>query len=281
MRYVFFGTPTFAARVLGKLVAKDFSPVALVCNPDRPAGRKRTVTPPPTKQLIRKEKLEDKVLILQPEDVSSIVSRLAFSKPDFFVVVAYGKILPRSVLNIPAHGAIGVHPSLLPKYRGPSPIQSAILSGEERTGISLFRMDEEVDSGPVIARREIPVNGKDYPELEAALGDAAGEFLAELFPSILKGEIPYAPQNSREATYTAKFSLEDGFVDPADLDAAAGGGKPEIAAALERKIRALNPEPGVWTVKDGKRMKLLQSSLFGGRIRITKIQMEGKKPRTL
>ncbi|MBI2594734.1 MAG: methionyl-tRNA formyltransferase, partial [Candidatus Colwellbacteria bacterium] len=135
-RYVFFGTPRFAAIILEKLINTGIPPVALVCNPDKPVGRKQVITPPPTKTCILKQesRIKNKIQIFQPEELGMIRDSLFTLQPDVFIVAAYAKILPKKILEIPRLGTIGVHPSLLPKYRGPSPIQSAILAGEEETG---------------------------------------------------------------------------------------------------------------------------------------------------
>jgi methionyl-tRNA formyltransferase len=140
MRYVFFGTPRFAEIVLRKLLDAGMPPVALVCNPDRPVGRKKIVTSPPTKTLATNNRTP--IEILQPEKLDeAFMEQLQTLRPDFFVVAAYAKIIPKAVLAIPRLGTLGVHPSLLPKYRGASPIQSVILNGERETGVTIYAMD--------------------------------------------------------------------------------------------------------------------------------------------
>src|ERR1700690_3293179 len=141
MKYVFFGSPRFAAIVLQKLIDGGIAPAAGVCNPDRPVGRKKIVTPPPVKTLVVSTSSE--IDILQPEKLDDMFTkRLAAIEPDFFVVAAYAKIIPANVLAIPRLGTIGTHPSLLPKYRGASPIQAALLGGDAKTGTTLYLMDE-------------------------------------------------------------------------------------------------------------------------------------------
>ncbi|MBI3088684.1 MAG: methionyl-tRNA formyltransferase, partial [Candidatus Colwellbacteria bacterium] len=165
-RYIFFGTPRFAAIILEKLISAGIPPVALVCNPDRPTGRKKIITPPPTKQVVREKvaSSKGKIEIFQPENLKDAYYLLHATNYDVFIVAAYSKILPREILAIPRLGTIGVHPSLLPKYRGPSPIQSAILAGETETGITLFLMDEQVDNGPIISSKKLVVSSKDNYE---------------------------------------------------------------------------------------------------------------------
>src|SRR6266481_8138985 len=154
MKYVFFGTPEFAAIVLDELIAAGFLPDAIICNPDRPAGRKKVITPPPVKKLIAERGLESQTKILQPEKPTPELFK-EFDDIDFFVVAAYAKIIPQSILDIPRLGAIGVHPSLLPKYRGSSPIQSAILAGEMETGVTLYMLDHKMDHGPMLAAERV------------------------------------------------------------------------------------------------------------------------------
>src|SRR3989344_5918744 len=139
MKFVFFGSPEFAAIVLEKLIKAGFMPAAVVCAPDAPAGRKKIPTPPPAKVRIMnyEERIKNKIQILQPETLSIIHDSLFVIQPDFFIVAAYAKIIPKEILDIPRLGTIGVHPSLLPKYRGASPIQSAILNDEAETGTTL------------------------------------------------------------------------------------------------------------------------------------------------
>jgi len=269
MTYLFFGTPEFAAIILEKLISAGFLPRAVVCNPDKPVGRKKIITPPPVKQLIAERK--EQIVILQPEKLdSSLKFQVSSLNPDFFVVAAYSKILPKEILNIPKLGSIGVHPSLLPKYRGPTPIQTAILNGETETGVTLYLMDEKVDHGPILAKRELefPISNFQFPILLKKLAELGGDLLIETLPKFLRGEIKPLAQNETQATYTKKFTAEDGFVDL----------EKDEPALIERKIRAFNPEPGVWTIKNGKRMKILEAQIIDKRLVLKKIQVEGKKP---
>ncbi len=274
MNYVFFGSPDFAAVILEKLISAGFVPAAVVCNPDRPVGRKKVLTAPPVKQLITNGKWQ--IEIFQPEALSSLISRLSSLKPDFFVVAAYSKIIPKEILAIPRLGTIGVHPSLLPKYRGATPIQSAILNGDAETGVTLYLTDEKVDHGPILENRKWKIGNSTYEQLHDALAKLAGELLVETLPKFLKGKIKPAEQNHAEATFTKKFTTEDAYVKPEDLEKAKKEGG-EIAIQIDRKIRALNPEPGTWSVDKGKRIKLLEAEIIDGKLRIKKIQKEGGK----
>ncbi len=290
MKFVFFGSPEFASIILEKLIAAGFVPEAVVCNPDRPVGRKKVITPPEVKRLIANGKLQ--IEILQPENVNAIRDKLLAIRPDFFIVAAYAKILPKDIVEMPRLGTIGVHPSLLPKYRGASPIQSAILAGEKETGVTLYLLDEKMDHGPILAQQELEftISNLQFTKLLEELAKLSGELLAETLPKFLANEITPKPQNESEATYTKKFSTEDAFVEEKELESALSGADPEIAGVIYRKILALTPEPGVWTyantltnghirISDGtKRVKFLEAELQNGKLILKVIQIEGQKP---
>ncbi len=283
MKYAFFGTPDFAAVILEKLIKSGFPPVVVICNPDKPVGRKKIITAPPTKIIAQKYGIP----ALQPESLEIENWKLEIKKIknevfDFFLVAAYAQIIPKEILEMPRLGVIGVHPSLLPKYRGASPIQSVILSGEPETGVTLFLVDEKVDHGQIFAQRKLefsissdkvvsPRQSRDnfqFSKLQQLLAELAGDLLIETLPKFLKGEIAPLPQDENRTTYTKKFKTEDGHVD-LEKD------EPTI---IERKIRALNPEPGVWTIQNGKRMKILEAELTPeNKLKLKKIQFEGKK----
>ncbi len=264
MKYAFFGTPEFAKIVLEELIAAGFPPALVVCNPDKPVGRKKIITPPATKILAK----ENEISVAQPETKEEIPNFVGTSF-DFFIVAAYSKILPKYVIELPKLGVIGVHPSLLPKYRGATPIQSAILAGETETGTSLFMIDEKVDNGPVLAQKSLPIEQNDYQTLENRLAHLSGKLLAEILPDFIAGKIKPKPQNDDDATFTKKFSTEDGLVDLAKDD----------PVMIERKVRALSAEPGVWTHReDGRRMKILKAEVVDGQLKLREIQYEGGRP---
>ena len=282
MRYAFFGTPEFAAIVLEKLISAGFPPSLLVCNPDRPVGRKKIITPPPAKQSIleQDESIREGIEILQPEKVREIEATLRNSNFDFFVIAAYGKIIPKDILEIPSFGTIGVHPSLLPLHRGSSPIQSTILNGDKETGVTLYMVDALVDHGPILEERKLEsydIDSVTYPALHDALAKLGAEMLIHLIPKIGKERVTLSPQDEIKATFTKKFVTEDGFIDEADLEEAMNGNK-EKAVVIDRKIRALNPEPGVYTVRKGERTKLLEAELRGDTLVLKVIQIAGKTP---
>lgn len=270
MKYVFFGTPQFAEIILDQLIIAGMLPVALVCNPDRPVGRKKTITPPATKaRAIQSD--ASSIDILQPEILDeNVIKRLRAFEPDFFVVAAYAKILPKTILDIPRLGTLGVHPSLLPKYRGASPIQSAILAGETETGASIYVMDEKMDNGPILLSEKLSFDPVtiNYTMLEEKLALLSAKTLIKVIPDFFAGNIEGKPQDAARATFTKKFKTEDVFIDEKELRAAENGDEKK-ARALLHMINAFDPEPGAWTMRDGKRVKLVSAKIVGGRLVLT------------
>ena len=262
MKYAFFGTPEFAAIILEKLIKEGMPPVLVVCNPDRPMGRKKIITPPPTKIIAKKNGIS----VWQPEELKIENLKLKIGSVDLAVVAAYAKILPAWVIEYFVRGVVGVHPSLLPKYRGATPIQSAILNGEKKTGVTLFLIDEKVDHGQILVNKESRImNNESSESLHDRLAELGADLLIETLPKFVNGEIKPQTQNEAEATYTKKFETEDAFVDLEKDD-------PDV---VMRKINALNPEPGVYTIRDGKRVKILAAELKDGKLKLTRIQEAG------
>jgi methionyl-tRNA formyltransferase len=281
MKYIYFGTPRFAEIVLAGLIADGFAPAAVVCNPDRPIGRKKIITPPPTKLLAIKSSPD--IDIMQPETLDeSLIKRLRALEPDFFVVAAYAKIIPKAVLDIPRVGTLGTHPSLLPAYRGASPIQSVILAGETTTGSTIYRMDEKMDHGAIYAQEEITLNPLtiDYMALEEWLAMLSARLLVKTIPTLLNGTAMPRMQDESRASFTKKFTTENGFIEASELDAAIAGNSDKTELIL-RTIHALNPEPGAWTLKDGKRIKLLAARMDGSALKLVTIQEEGQRPKNV
>ena len=274
MKYVFFGTPDFAAIILEKLCAGGFPPVAVVTNPDRPFGRKKVIPPPPAKRVAR----EYGIPVLQPETITSdFLKELRGIAADLFIVAAYAKILPADIISLPPRGVLGVHPSLLPKLRGTTPIQTAILNGDENAGTTIFLLDEKVDHGHILAQASVPIERKNYEALARALAELSADLLIGALPKWERGECTPVPQDETQATFTKKFSAEDGHIPMEELERARRNDH-SLAERIERTIRALNPEPGVYTLKDGKRIKLLEAEIGGNSLHVRKIQREGEKP---
>ncbi len=233
MKTVFVGTPEFGAIVLEGLVKSVYKPVLVITSTDKPAGRKQAITPAPVK--VAAEKLGIKVL--QPEKISGLKSELSLLKPDVIIVAAYGQIIPKEILDIPKHGCLNIHPSLLPKYRGASPIQSAILNGEKITGVTIILMDEKMDHGQIVSQRSIALEEKERAKnLHGKLADLSTNLLLETLSNLERGLTKLAPQDHNQATFTKTLTKAEGVINwkkPADM--------------IEREIRAFEYWPGSFT----------------------------------
>ncbi len=265
IKFAFFGTPQFAVGVLDELEKAGLLPSLVVTAPDKPRGRKLIVTPPEVKVWAEKRNIP----VLQPEKLGSTF-QIPNSKFNVFVVVAYGKIIPKSILEIPRLGTLNVHPSLLPRLRGASPIQSAIL-GEDKTGVSIMLLDEEMDHGPIVAQKEF--TSENWPpkasELEIALAKLGGKMLAETLPKYVAGEITPVPQDHTQATFTKKIQKEDGLL---NLE--------ESAEKNLRKIRAFDvwPRAYFFTEIGGKKIRIIvtDAEIVDGKLIIKKVLPEGQ-----
>lgn len=208
MRIVFMGTPTFAVPSLRTLIDEGYEVVAVVSQPDRPKGRKKILTPPPVKEAA----LELGLPVLQPERMRSeeAVELLASYKPDLIVTAAYGQILPKAVLDLPKHGCINVHGSLLPKYRGGAPIQRSIINGEAETGVTIMYMAEGLDTGDMISSVVVPIEDEDTSgTMFEKLSIAGAKLLKETLPPLLAGELKAIPQQDADASYAPNLTRED------------------------------------------------------------------------
>ncbi|MBI4217193.1 MAG: methionyl-tRNA formyltransferase, partial [Parcubacteria group bacterium] len=205
---------------------------------------------------VKRVAIEHHIPLLQPEALQEkVLSVLRSMEPDLFLVAAYGKILPQKLLDIPKHGSLNVHPSLLPLYRGSAPVQNTLLSGDEKTGVTVILMDEKMDHGMILAQREFSISKPTHQELHNALAELGGSLLAEVIPQWVAGTIKPVPQNDSEATYTRRFIKEDGKID---------WSRP--AVYIERQVRALQPWPGAYTqgLLPGKTLKILRARLLPG-----------------
>jgi len=247
LKIVFFGTPDFAVPSLERLAGDPgFRVEAVVSQPDRAAGRHAALAAPPVARFAR----DRGIRLLQPagirgEEFAAAIRELA---PEVLVVVAYGKILPPGLLAIPALGAVNVHGSLLPRHRGASPVQAAILAGDAVTGVATMRMTEGLDEGPVFATRETRIEAFDTAStLSARLADLGAELLVETLHGLATGTLSPKPQEG-EASYCRPIRREDGRIDwslPADL--------------ILRMLRAYTPWPGIFTSLDGETVKILEA----------------------
>ena len=252
-RIVFAGTPEFALASLTALVDAGHSVVAAYTQPDRPAGRGRRVTASPVKRFAE----ESGIVVLQPETFrdEAAVADFAALQPDVLVVAAYGLILPQNVLDIPTHGCLNVHASVLPRWRGAAPIQAAIISGDETTGVSLMRMTAGLDCGPVFSESVTAIGKEENAgELHDRLAVLGGELLVKDLPKILRGDISPAAQDESLVTYAGKIQKQD-----AEIDWTLSADK------LQRRIRAYNPVPGAFFFAgDEVRVKIWQASVVTG-----------------
>jgi methionyl-tRNA formyltransferase len=253
MRIVFFGTSEFGAIILEKLVQAGFSPVLVVATPDKPAGRNQVLTPPPVKVLAERYHLP----VAQPVKLSlakfgmSNLAKLSF-EADLFVVAAYGKILPKALLDIPQKGSLNVHPSLLPKYRGSSPVQAVLLNEDKETGVSIIVLDEKMDHGPIAAVERFDIRKKyAYPELHNALAELGGDLLIRTIPLWVAGKIQAQEQDDSQATYTSMIQKEQGRIDWS-----------KEAGYIERQVRAFTPWPGTYTLWNSKLLKILKARVI-------------------
>ncbi|MCR4278710.1 MAG: methionyl-tRNA formyltransferase [bacterium] len=300
---IFFGTSEFATPSLKALIDDPrFSVIGVVTQPDRPKGRHQILSPSPIKELALSEKIFD---IQQPEKIRKKLASDQSDYDDFqkwilstgktadiFVIASYGKILPQWLLDIPKHGCINVHGSLLPRWRGASPIQSAIAEGDKTTGVTIMLVDAELDHGAILSKKETEIGSTETGgQLHDRLAQTGAEILPDSIEGYLKEIISPKEQDHAKATFCRTLKREDGEID-----------WNRNCHEIERKIRAYDPWPGAWTEVDGKRVKLLSSRVrpndssyapgekfvYNGHpsvkcdhntvLEITKVQPEGKTP---
>jgi methionyl-tRNA formyltransferase len=243
LKIIFMGSPDFSVPILG-ILAKHYSIVGVVTQPDKPAGRGRNLTPSPIKKLSQELRLP----LIQPRRLKEpeVIPQLQEWNPDLIVVAAFGQILRPDVLNLTRYGCINVHASLLPRWRGASPIQAAILNGDENTGITIMQMDPGVDTGPILDQRPISIEKKDTAgTLSERLSFLGADLLIETLPKYLDWKIIPQIQNNELATHTSMLKKEDG-----ELDLTLP------AVQLVRKIRAYNPWPGAYSFWQGQLFKV-------------------------
>ncbi len=249
-RIVFMGTPEFAVPTLAKL-ADHFDVAGVFTQPDKPAGRGQQLAAPPVKRFAQERSLP----VFQPRTLrdQAAQAQLAALGPDIIVVAAYGLILPKALLDLPPHGCINVHASLLPLYRGAAPIPAAILDGQAETGITLMRMDEGLDTGPTIAQAMITINPDDTAgDLTPRLAELGARKVTEVLPHWIAGDIMPQPQDESRATWAPKFSKADGRLDWS-----------QSALSLSRRVRAFSPRPGAFTRWNGKLIRILSVQITG------------------
>lgn len=273
MKFVFFGTPNLAVNALNELKSFNLLPELIVTTPDAPLGRKQIITPPPTKIWAQ----EHDIPVFQPETLKNKdqLKQLTEQTWDFFVVFAYGKIIPEWLLSLPKYGTINAHPSLLPKLRGASPIRSTLLTDLSAAGVSIIQMDSQLDHGPILYQQALdlknPILGR---ELDHTLSLICGDLLAHVMQELPKGNITAQDQDHEAATFCTKITKEmaELNIDPHDLPTG------KQAFEIYRKICAFDLWPETYFIYQGKRIKIKTAHLDdSGKLQITRIVPEGKK----
>ena len=289
MRLVFMGTPDFAVPALQTLAASRHEVVGVVTQPDKPKGRGKHLQAPPVKEAA----LELNIPVYQPEKVreESFVEELAQLNPDAIIVAAFGQLIPKTILDMPKYGCLNIHASLLPKYRGASPIQWAILNGDEKTGVTIMRMEEGLDTGAIYLQKEYPLYGTETGgSLFDTLAELGGPLMLEALDRLEAGTLEAVPQEEEKACYVRMLKKEFGRIDWS-----------EDGRQIERYIRGLNPWPAAYTSWSGKTLKLWKAEWIAedtdqtagtvtgttkagffvqtgnGQLFVTELQLEGKK----
>jgi len=286
MRIVFIGSGEIGVPALHALQKSEHEVVAVVTQPDKPVGREQKITPPPIKAALADAKMS----ILQPAKIKdpAAIEQIRAIAPEVIIVVAYGQILPRAVLEIPKIACLNIHASLLPRWRGAAPIQAAIAAGDRETAITVMYMDEGLDTGDVLLQRKIDIEPNET-------GDSLHDRLAQIAPNVLleslrllaNGNAPRIPQDKTVATYAPKLNRESGRIN-----------WNEPAEVIERKIRAYNPWPGAFTEFNNRKLKIFSASIVDLRgkpgeilrkdkelvigtsdqaLSLTEVQLEGKR----
>lgn len=289
--FAFFGTPKFSVHVLDALERHGMLPALVVTAPDRPQGRGLVLTPSPVKQWA----MERGIDVLTPEKLKNdpsaerLVAELQNTEWDVFVVAAYAKLIPKNILDMPRRACLNVHPSLLPKFRGPSPAVSAILADERATGVTIMQLAEKMDAGPIVAQARIelekespddpstggwPPKGSEFEELLAIEG---GNLLAETMPHWISGQIEAELQDESKATFTRKFTDADSL-----LQTKSSGNDSHIEFEGDPyqnllKIRAFDKNPRAHFLHNGKRVIVTEARIQDGKLEILKVIPEGKK----
>ncbi|MFM2357794.1 MAG: hypothetical protein RJA61_531 [Candidatus Parcubacteria bacterium] len=264
--FAFFGTDHFAVCVLNQLEKDGLMPKVIIAVPDKPQGKKQTVIEAPTKIWAKERNIE----VLQPEKLNTeFVNVLSQNSYEVFIVASYGKIIPQTILDIPKRKTLNIHPSLLPQYRGSSPLENAILHST-KTGVSVMRLDDKMDHGPILAQKEcdfvLPVQRN---ILEERLAEEGGKLLGEILEAWISGTLPEREQNHSQASYTEKIKKEDGLLDLS---------KPFQSY---KKILAYYGWPGTYffSDKNNKKIRVLvtEADFTNEKLLIKKVKPEGKK----
>lgn len=265
LKIAFWGTPNLCIPYLDKLSKVGLKPVVIITNPDRPVGRKQTLTTTPVKIWAK----ENDVIFLTPEKIDRLfLSELSEYDVDLSIVVAYGKILPEEAINLPIHGTLNVHYSLLPRWRGASPVEATILAGDTETGVSIQKMVSELDAGDIISDAKIDLSGDEFaPDLKTILSEIGSDLLIETVPEFLNGNLKLRKQDNMLVSKCKTIKKEQGELLESDSD-----------EMKWRKYRAYFDWPGVFYFKEGKRIKVTEAEYTNeGEFLIKKVIREGGK----
>ncbi len=271
--FAFFGTPDIAVTALEEMETFGYLPSLVVCNPDAPVGRKQVMTPPPVKVWAEARGIK----VFQPTTLKNHddLNQLTATAFDFFVVLAYGKIMPEWLIGLPKYGTINAHPSLLPKFRGASPIRSTLLHDLSACGVTIIQMDRELDHGPILTQQAVELYGQPIPglALDETLARISGCLLVDVMQKVPLGHVIPTPQDHDAATFCTKISKEMGQlqIDPLHLPTGAE------ALAVYHKICAFDGWPETFFIYNGKRIKIKSARLTEtGELEILRIVPEGK-----
>ncbi|REC32534.1 methionyl-tRNA formyltransferase [Enterococcus pseudoavium] len=247
-KIVFMGTPAFSVPILESLIAADYEIAAVVTQPDRPVGRKKVITPTPVKEAA----LRHGLLVLQPEKISGSpeMEKIAELAPDLLITAAFGQFLPEKLLQVPRVGAINVHASLLPKYRGGAPVHYAIMEGETETGVTIMEMIKKMDAGGIFSQQKIAITKQDdVGTMFEKLSQVGQELLLKTLPQIISGELKPTPQNEAEATFSPNISREQEAID-----------WQKTAEEVDNQVRGMHPWPVAFTTYEGARWKIFRTT---------------------
>ncbi len=264
MKYIFFGTPDVASETLARLVAAGQSPAAVVTNPDAPKGRGHTLCPSPTRELAQSFCIP----VLTPDQLDdNFIKEVGAYGADLAIVVAYGKILPEKLITSFPQGVLNIHYSLLPRWRGASPVESSLLHDDSVTGVTIQKMVKKLDAGDVLAMAETPILPEDTTStLRPRLIELGADLLIETLPKYVAGELTPVPQDESRVTHAAKFTKEDGLLNLADN-----------AHANWLKYRAFVISPGTYFFEKGRRLKIKQARFDGENFIVERVVPEGGK----
>lgn len=265
LKFAFFGNPKVASKTLEILKESGYLPSLIITSPDKPQGRKLILTPTPVKAWAQ----NNNIPFIQPEKIDdSLLKTLSIENFDLFIVVAFGKILQKELIDLPKFGSINIHYSLLPIWRGASPVESAILNGDTETGVTIQQMVLKMDAGPIIIQEKATINEQEkVNELKDRLIEIGGNLLVKILPNISSEKINKIPQNEQKVTFSKKIKKEDGLVDI----------NKNLGEETYNKWRAFYSWPRTFFFKDKKRIIITEAKLENGKFKILKVLPEGKK----